>query len=160
LIFYVNGKRYQLRGENAFTSLSDFLRYELLLTGTKVVCAEGDCGACTVLVGRPDGDRLRYETVDACIQFLYELGGFHVVNVEGLPQGEQLHPVQQALIDHHGSQCGYCTPGFVMALAGACERRIAPNRDDLITALTGNLCRCTGYLPILEAGLSLDPAAL
>lgn len=160
LIFYVNCKRYQIRGETAFSSLTNFLRHELLLTGTKVVCAEGDCGACTVLVGRPDGDRLRYQTVDTCIQFLYQLDGCHVVTVEGLHNGEQLHPVQQALIDHHGSQCGYCSPGFVMALAGACERQITPNRDELSTALTGNLCRCTGYLPILEAGLSLDPTAL
>ncbi|MCI0462684.1 MAG: FAD binding domain-containing protein [Gemmataceae bacterium] len=160
VLFYVNGRRYQIHGETAFASLSDFLRHELDLTGTKVVCAEGDCGACTVLVGRSDAGDLRYETVDACIQFLYQLDCKHVVTVEGLRTDRQLHPVQQALVEHHGSQCGYCTPGFVMALTGCFERQAGMDRDMLRTALTGNLCRCTGYLPILEAGLAVDPAAL
>lgn len=155
VLLYVNGRRYALRGDGAFASLSDFLRDELRLTGTKVVCAEGDCGACTVLVGRPEGDGLRYDTVDGCIQFLYQLDGTHVVTVEGLGVGPSLHPVQQALVDHHGSQCGFCTPGFVVALAGLLERQPEVDGDGLRTALTGNLCRCTGYLPILEAGRSL-----
>jgi xanthine dehydrogenase small subunit len=160
VLFYVNGKRYHVGGTTAFASLTDFLRSELQLTGTKVVCAEGDCGACTVLVGRPDGPGLRYETVDACIQFLYQLDCKHVITVEGLRTGKQLHPVQQAMVEHHGSQCGYCTPGFVMALAGLFERQVGVDRDALRIGLTGNLCRCTGYLPILEAGLSVGAAAL
>jgi xanthine dehydrogenase small subunit len=160
LLFYVNGRRQEIRGETAFSSLSDFLRNHLELTGTKVVCAEGDCGACTVLVGRLDGSGLRYETVDACIQFLYQLDCKHVVTVEGLRTAADLHPVQQALVEHHGSQCGFCTPGFVMALAGFFEGQAAVDRESLRTALTGNLCRCTGYVPILEAGLTLDPARL
>src|SRR5438445_8135223 len=121
VLMFVNGKRYEIRGETAFSSVSDFLRHELDFVGTKVVCAEGDCGACTVLVGRLDGDRLRYETVDSCIQFLYQLECKHVVTVEGLRDASGLHPVQQALVKHHGSQCGFCTPGFVMALAGLFE---------------------------------------
>jgi xanthine dehydrogenase small subunit len=161
LLLYVNGQRHAIRGESAFTSLTDFLRQELQLTGTKVVCAEGDCGACTVLVGRSGAGGLRYETCDACIQFLYQLDCTHVVTVEGLgTAGGLLHPVQEALVEHHGSQCGYCTPGFVMALAGVFEGRRAVDRTCLQTALTGNLCRCTGYLPILEAGLSIEPALL
>src|SRR5262249_39821976 len=104
VLLYVNGKRHQVRGEAAFSSLSDFLRYHLQLTGTKVVCAEGDCGACTVLVGQVEGDNLRYETVDSCIQFLYQLDGKHVVTIEGLGCNGGLHPVQQALVEHHGSQ--------------------------------------------------------
>jgi len=161
LLFYVNGKRFVIRGEPAFSSLTDFLRGELRLTGTKVVCAEGDCGACTVLVGRPDGAGLSYEPVDACIQFLYQLDGMHVLTVEGLQTPERgLHPVQQAMIDCHGSQCGFCTPGFVMALTGFFEQRREPDREALRLALTGNLCRCTGYLPILSAGLSVDASAL
>jgi xanthine dehydrogenase small subunit len=160
LLLYVNGRRHEVRGETAFASLSDFLRHDRQLTGTKVVCAEGDCGACTVLVGRPGADGLRYQTVDACIQFLHQLDCRHVVTVEGLAGECGLHPVQQALVDHHGSQCGYCTPGFVMALAGAFADRSPMDRDTLRTALTGNLCRCTGYLPILEGALSLDPAAV
>jgi xanthine dehydrogenase small subunit len=154
LLLYVNGQRHAIRGESAFTSLTDFLRQELQLTGTKVVCAEGDCGACTVLVGRSGARGLRYETCDACIQFLYQLDCTHVVTVEGLgTTGGLLHPVQEAMVEHHGSQCGFCTPGFVMALAGVFDGRRAVDRTCLQTALTGNLCRCTGYLPILEAGL-------
>jgi xanthine dehydrogenase small subunit len=160
LLFYIDGKRFQIRGETAFASLTDFLRQELHQTGTKVVCAEGDCGACTVLVGRLESDGLRYETVDACIQFLYQLDGKHVVTVEGLQDRGRLHPVQQAMIEHHGSQCGYCTPGFVMGLAGLFEGRAPVDRDAMRVGLTGNLCRCTGYLPILEAGASIDPADL
>jgi xanthine dehydrogenase small subunit len=161
LLLYVNGQRFEIRGERAFLSLTEFLRDDLLLTGTKVVCAEGDCGACTVLVGRPDGNSLRFETVDACIQFLYQLDGKHIVTVEGLPATPHaLHPVQEAMVRCHGSQCGYCTPGFVMALVGLCERREAYDEGALRLALTGNLCRCTGYIPILEAARTLDPQAL
>jgi xanthine dehydrogenase small subunit len=160
LLLYVNGERHQIRGEAAFSSLADFLRCELGLVGTKVICAEGDCGACTVLVGRRDGNRLRYETVDSCLQFLYQLDCKHVVSVEGLRRNGTLHPVQQALVEHHGSQCGYCTPGFVMALAGSFEEKRALDEEHLRLALTGNLCRCTGYLPILEAGRALDPKRL
>jgi xanthine dehydrogenase small subunit len=157
LLFYVNGERHEVRGESAFASLTDFLRGDLRLTGTKVVCAEGDCGACTVLVGQPDGDTLRYVTVDACILFLYQLDGRHVVTVEGLHgPDDSLHPVQEAMVAGHGSQCGFCTPGFVMALAGRVERK----NTDLRTSLTGNLCRCTGYVAILEAAAALDNAAL
>jgi xanthine dehydrogenase small subunit len=161
VLFYVNGRRFEIRGEAAFSSLTDFLRGELQLTGCKVVCAEGDCGACTVLVGRSEGDGLRYVTVDACIQFLYQLDCRHVVTVEGLrakngADARRLHPVQQAMVDHHGSQCGYCTPGFVMALAGMFEQK----GDDARTALTGNLCRCTGYTAILEAAAAIDPRGL
>src|SRR5438105_3772289 len=151
MLMYVNGKRYEIRGETAFSSLSDFLRHDLDLVGTKVVCAEGDCGACTVLIGRPDGNRLRYETADSCIQFLYQLDCKHVVTVEGLQRDGMLHPVQQALVEHHGSQCGYCTPGFVMALAGIFEEGRPVDAEDVRLGLTGNLCRCTGYLPILDA---------
>jgi xanthine dehydrogenase small subunit len=179
LLVHVNGQRCEIRGDAAFSALTDFLRRELQLTGTKVVCAEGDCGACTVLVGQPDDRGLRYETVDSCIQFLYQLDSKHVVTVEGL-QGpariddrgslNQLHPVQQAMVNCHGSQCGYCTPGFVMALAGFFEHHAAGRpadagechveRSTLQTALTGNLCRCTGYLPILDAGLAVDCTSL
>jgi xanthine dehydrogenase small subunit len=155
VLFYVNSKRYAVGGDAAFASLSDFLRYELQLTGTKVVCAEGDCGACTVLVSRRTVHGLRYETVDACLLFLYQLDGSHVITVEGLPAAGSLHPVQQALVDHHASQCGYCTPGFVMSLAGLFEQHQDVTEDSLRTRLTGNLCRCTGYLPILEAARSV-----
>jgi xanthine dehydrogenase small subunit len=160
LLLYVNGKRFEIRGELAFLSLAEFLRDALRLTGTKVVCAEGDCGACTVLVGQPSVTGLRFETVDACIQFLYQLDGKQVITIEGLATPNALHPVQEAMIRCHSSQCGYCTPGFVMALAGLCEQREPFDEGSLRLGLTGNLCRCTGYTQILEAARSLDPRAL
>jgi xanthine dehydrogenase small subunit len=153
--FLLNGQAHQIQGEQAFASLTDFLRDTLGLTGTKVVCAEGDCGACTVLVGRLRNGRVHYESVDACLQFLYQLHATHVVTVEGLSPDGSLDPIQQALVDHHGSQCGFCTPGFVMALAGWREAGAPPNSHDVRVALTGNLCRCTGYLQILDAAAAL-----
>jgi len=148
--FYLNGQPQTVRGRPVFGTLTEYLREHRGLSGTKVVCAEGDCGTCTVLVGRTAAEGpLRYLTVDSCIHFLAQLDGCHVVTVEGLANGPALHPVQRAMVECHGSQCGYCTPGFVMALAGWVETGAA---TDLKLALTGNLCRCTGYLPILEAG--------
>jgi xanthine dehydrogenase small subunit len=160
LLFYVNGRRHRVTGAAAFAPLTDYLRSDLRLVGTKVVCAEGDCGACTVLVGRLTDDGLRYDTADACILFPYQLDGKHVVTVEGLPAGGGLTPVQQAMVDHHGSQCGYCTPGFVMALTGMFEAGQHRDADAQRLALTGNLCRCTGYVPILEAATAVDAATL
>ena len=150
--FFLNGEQRTVRGAEAFASVTDFLRHSCGLNGTKVVCAEGDCGACTVLVGRPAKDTLRYYPVDSCIQFLYQLDGAHVVTVEGLSTDGGLHPVQKAMVECHGSQCGYCTPGFVMALAGWVEGGAS---SDIRTALTGNLCRCTGYVPILDAASAI-----
>ncbi|HEY2882456.1 MAG TPA: FAD binding domain-containing protein [Pirellulales bacterium] len=165
LILYLNGKRREVHGGDCFLSLSDFLRYRLGLVGTKIVCSEGDCGSCTVLIGRPNGSELDYRPVDSCIQQMFQLDGVHVVSIEGLagepPQfapaaaevTDRLTPVQQAMVECHGSQCGFCTPGFVMAMAGHQEHcnGHAPTEDDWRHALTGNLCRCTGYVPILNA---------
>jgi xanthine dehydrogenase small subunit len=138
-------------------SVLAWLREDLGRTGTKEGCAEGDCGACTVVVGELDGDRVRLRTVNACIQFVPALDGRALFTVESLKgAGGALHPAQQAMVDCHGSQCGFCTPGFVMSLWNvyADHRRAGARPDDgeLRTALSGNLCRCTGYRPILEAG--------
>ena len=150
LILWVNGVRHAVGGADALLSFSDFARDRLGLFGTKVVCAEGDCGACTVLVRR--ADEPRHVPIDSCIRFLFQLDGCHVVTVEGLADGPELAPVQQAMVDCHGSQCGFCTPGFVMTLAAACERdAVDPQMADWPQELAGNLCRCTGYVPIVEA---------
>jgi len=161
VILWVNGRRREVRGADAFLTTSDYLRRRLGLVGTKIVCAEGDCGACTVLVGRPEPEGTRWQPIDSCIRFLFQLDGCHLVTVEGLARDGELAPVQQALVECHGSQCGFCTPGFVMTLAAAChagtERCDASGDDTLATAidwrreLSGNLCRCTGYVPIVEA---------
>ncbi len=156
ILLYINGKRHQITGEQIFQPLSDFLRYEKGLTGTKVVCAEGDCGACTALLGRVRQGALQYEIFNTCIKYVYQLDGQHVVTVEGLKENGQLHPVQQTMIDYFGSQCGYCTPGFVVAMAGLFEKTQAPTEQDVRDGLTGNLCRCTGYTPIIDAALAVD----
>jgi xanthine dehydrogenase small subunit len=159
LHLYINGRRRQVTSRQALLSLSDFLRLELGLVGTKIVCSEGDCGACTVLVGRPSGGRLEYQSVDSCIQFMFQLDGTHVVSVEGLAPGGELCAVQQSMVDCHGSQCGFCTPGFVMSMAGMLEEKSRLDEAEMRYGLTGNLCRCTGYTPIVEAGTAIDTEA-
>ncbi len=150
--FFLNGQERIVRGQDAFATLAEYLRWQLGLCGTKVVCAEGDCGACTVLVGRPTKDSIDYLPIDACIQFVFQVDGTHVITVEGLGGSSALDTVQKAMVENHGSQCGYCTPGIVMALAGWAERGV---HHDPRIAMTGNLCRCTGYLSILDAMKSL-----
>jgi xanthine dehydrogenase small subunit len=157
LAFWINGKPHTVSGQQAFEPLSDYLRYGLCATGTKVVCAEGDCGACTVLVGRLEHGQLVYRPVNGCIQYLYQLDGTHVITVEGLKVNGCLNAVQEAMVANHGAQCGYCTPGFVVALSGwlqqrPCSEPVTP--QEIQDALTGNLCRCTGYEPIIRAGLA------
>jgi xanthine dehydrogenase small subunit len=157
ILLYVNGKEHRVRDENAFLPLSDYLRYELGACGTKVVCAEGDCGACSVLIGKLSGNELRYKTLNGCIQYMFQLDCSHVITVEGLADNGILNPVQQTMVDCHGAQCGYCTPGFVVALSGLfeeCKECKPVSRADIKEALTGNLCRCTGYESIIKAGLS------
>ncbi|TNB47579.1 xanthine dehydrogenase small subunit [Martelella lutilitoris] len=133
-------------------TLLDYLRIERHLTGSKEGCAEGDCGACTVLVGRLTRGKLVYETVNACIRFTASLNATHVVTVEHLAAKDgALHPVQQAMVDMNGSQCGFCTPGFVMSLYALWMENEKPSRQAIEKALQGNLCRCTGYEPIIKA---------
>ncbi len=160
ILIYLNGRRMIVDDDQVFGSLVDLLRQSCGLVGTKVGCGEGDCGACTVLVGRPKEGTLRYRTVSSCLQALYQLDGTHIVTIEGLTPPEGLSPIQQAMVEHHGSQCGYCTPGMIAALEGLFESESCVDLAALRTGLTGNLCRCTGYLPILEAGLAVDRARL
>ncbi|OLP59446.1 xanthine dehydrogenase small subunit [Xaviernesmea oryzae] len=157
--FILNDRSVALDDVGATTTLLDHLRLARRLTGTKEGCAEGDCGACTVLVGRLAGDELVYEGVNACIRFVGSLHATHVVTVEHLAAKDgALHPVQQAMVDYHGSQCGFCTPGFVMSLYGLWLSKDRPGRADIEKALQGNLCRCTGYEPIVRAAEAVAEA--
>lgn len=132
----------------------DYLRLRRGLMGTKEGCAEGDCGACTVAVGRVEGDRVSYRPINSCILFLGQIDGAELVTVDDLAQDGILHPVQQALVDFHGSQCGYCTPGFVMSLFTLYHTPgKTADRKTVTDWLAGNLCRCTGYRPIVDAAL-------
>ncbi|WLS06596.1 xanthine dehydrogenase small subunit [Shinella sumterensis] len=158
LRFVLNGQDVTLRDVAPDQTLLDWLRVSRLLKGTKEGCAEGDCGACTVLVGRltPSGG-LVYEGVNACIRFMGSLDGCHVVTVEHVAARDgTLHPVQQAMVDYHGSQCGFCTPGFVMSLYALWMEAPNPSDQQIETALQGNLCRCTGYEPILRAARAIS----
>ncbi len=165
ILFYINGKRRQVSDSRAFLLLSDYLRQHLGLTGAKVVCGEGACGACSVLIGAAahqggDNADLRYHSVNACLYRVFQLDRRHVITVEGLNGADNaLSPVQKAVAENHGAQCGYCTPGMVISLTAlGLNAKTDPARvsgESVRDALSGNLCRCTGYLPLYEAGLSL-----
>ncbi|WP_369943492.1 xanthine dehydrogenase small subunit [Xanthomonas medicagonis] len=156
--FLLDGQVQTLEAVDPTASVLELLRYRLGRTGTKEGCAEGDCGACTVLVGELDGadgaERVRWRALNACILFVPMLDGKALLTVESLGAGAALHPVQEQLMQCHGTQCGFCTPGFVMSLYA---RSIGALGTDaaLTDVLAGNLCRCTGYGPILQAGAAV-----
>ena len=155
--FYLNDELVELADVPSRQTVLDFLRLDRALKGTKEGCAEGDCGACTVLVGRLDaGDRLVYETINACIRFVATLDGTHLVTVEHLAAEGELHPVQRAMVDNHASQCGFCTPGIVMSLYGDWLDNPQPSVAEVEQTLQGNLCRCTGYSSILKAAQAVS----
>jgi carbon-monoxide dehydrogenase small subunit len=142
LVLTVNGQRYETRVE-ARRTLADALRDDCGLTGTHLGCEHGVCGACTVLV---DGQPVR-----SCLMFALQAEGAAIRTVEGLANGDELHPLQQAFWDHHGLQCGFCTPGFLMLAVGVLEAQPEIGDEELRHVLASNLCRCTGYQNILKA---------
>lgn len=167
MVFSLNGKVLHVGAHEAALTLSDFLRVHLRLTGTKIVCAEGDCGACTVLRAfAPASDEPDFKAINSCVVTTAQMDGSHLVTVDALKdttKANPLTPVQNAMVTCHGSQCGFCTPGFVMALTAAVESARARGKTELSVqdaknALTGNLCRCTGYAPILAAAASIRVA--
>ena len=139
----VNGKEYQRFVEPRLL-LSDFLRHELRLTGTHVGCEHGVCGACTILMNG--------QAVRSCLMFAVQAAGQEIITVEGLAlEGDELHPLQQAFHEAHALQCGFCTPGFLMTLVPYLKENPNPTEEEIREALSGNLCRCTGYQNIVEA---------
>jgi xanthine dehydrogenase small subunit len=152
--FIFRGRRVELKDFAPTRSLLDWLREDQRATGTKEGCNEGDCGACTVVLARLEDGRLVHRPVNACITFLGMVDGAEVLTVEDLAEGERLHPIQQAMVDHHGSQCGFCTPGIVMSLFAMSKDEGPVTRERINDQLAGNLCRCTGYRPIVDAAMA------
>jgi len=138
----VNEKEYDLLVEPNRTLL-DFLRYDLGLTGTKKGCAEGDCGVCTVIVNG--------KAVTSCLVLAVEMDGASITTIEGLHHGDGLHPIQQAFVDSGAIQCGFCTPGMILATKALLDEIPGPSEEEIKHYLAGNLCRCTGYIKIIDA---------
>jgi len=154
ILFHINGREHRARGPEVFATLANYLRYDAGATGTKIVCEEGDCGACTVLIRR--SSREEFKPINSCIQLLCQLDGASIVTVEGLKLNGALSAVQEAMVIHQGAQCGYCTPGFIVAMSAMYETSNRVDEQQVRVGLTGNLCRCTGYEPILKAALAVD----
>ena len=151
ICFVLDGEVVELTGVEPTRTVLQYLREDLGRTGSKEGCAEGDCGACTVVVAEPHAGDVRMRAINSCIQFLPTLDGKQLFTVESLAAGGRLHPAQQAMVEEHGSQCGFCTPGFVMSLFALYQSGGTPTRREVDDALAGNLCRCTGYRPIVAA---------
>lgn len=160
IIFYINGVQHQVQAQHASMMLAEYLRYEKNLVGTKIVCAEGDCGACTVLRYFPLAQKSfidqHYLSINSCITTVAQLDGSNLITIEGLQKDDELHSAQSSMMNFHASQCGFCTPGFVMALAALVEEKTNKKQNSISeseakNALTGNLCRCTGYESIIKA---------
>src|SRR5689334_5716397 len=136
----------------AGTTVLDFVRYHQNLKGTKIGCREGDCGACTILVGELNGEDIKYRSMTSCLMPLANAAGKHIVTVEGInPENGDLTAVQQAMVEESGTQCGFCTVGFVMSLTGFCIDETAKTPEMAVSAIDGNICRCTGYKSIERA---------
>ena len=154
--FILNNKVVKTNANRSLT-LVDFIREDKNLKGTKIVCREGDCGACTVMVGEfsEDNQSVHYQTITSCISPLANANGKHIVTVEGLNIDNSLNKIQQSLKDNYASQCGFCTPGFVVAMANYCLNTDSQTNEKMLDAISGNICRCTGYVAIINAAKEL-----
>ena len=148
--FILNDELIKINNVDTNVSVLNYLRIDKKLTGTKEGCASGDCGACTAIIAELTNNKLEYKAINTCIMFLYSLHGKQLITVEHL-SNSKLHPVQQSMVDNHGSQCGFCTPGFVMSMFGMYKDKVKPSNQNIDEYLAGNLCRCTGYNSIKKA---------
>jgi xanthine dehydrogenase/oxidase len=155
--FYLNGTKVELDSIDPEVTLLEYLR-GIGLTGTKLGCAEGGCGACTVVISQlnPTTGKIYHASVNACLAPLVSVDGKHVITVEGIGNSQRPHPAQQRIALASGSQCGFCTPGIVMSLYALLRNHEVPSEEDVEEAFDGNLCRCTGYRPILDAAQSFN----
>jgi len=154
--FLLNQDLVTIDNINPNLTVLQYLRDEQFKSGTKEGCASGDCGACTVVLAELDSNNpteLNYNSINSCITFVGSLHGKQLITVEHLKQGDKLHHAQQTIVDNHGSQCGFCTPGFVMSSFALHKANQNPNREEVLEALAGNLCRCTGYRSIIDAAM-------
>ena len=154
--FLLNDKIYKVKNPDPNKTILNYVRNDLKKTGTKEGCAEGGCGACTVVLGELNNNKIIYKSINACISFLPILNGKQLILIEDLVFKNKPHMVQEALIKFHGSQCGFCTPGFTMSLFSLQKNYKLINNENIEEALSGNLCRCTGYRPIIDAAKSLN----
>ena len=155
--FILNNRIHKISNPDPNETILNFIRLKLKKTGTKEGCAEGGCGACTIVLGELVRNNIEYKAINACIAFLPILNGKQLILVEDLISSDgKLHPVQDAMIKFHGSQCGFCTPGFVMSMFAMYKNNKKFNDEIVSDSLSGNLCRCTGYRPIIDAAKSLN----
>ena len=155
--FVWKNKIYLINNPNPNETILDYVRLKLKKTGTKEGCAEGGCGACTIVLGEIENNKIVYKAINSCISFIPSLDGKQLILVEDLVEKDRsLHAVQDAMIKYHGSQCGFCTPGFVMSLFAMYKNFSSYNKEKIQDSISGNLCRCTGYRPIIDAAKSLN----
>ena len=154
--FLLNNKIHKIKNPDPNKTILNYIRDDLKKTGTKEGCAEGGCGACTIVLGELDKGKMNYKSINACISFLPILNGKQLILVEDLADSNKPHIVQEAMVKFHGSQCGFCTPGFTMSLFSMYKNYKSINNEVVEEVLSGNLCRCTGYRPIIEAAKSLN----
>ena len=155
--FIFENKIHEIKNPDSNETILNYVRLNLKKTGTKEGCAEGGCGACTIVLGELKNNNIIYKAINSCIAFVTSLEGKHLLIVEDLIQKDgSLHPVQSAMINFHGSQCGFCTPGFIMSLFSMYKNKTLYDKKTIEESISGNLCRCTGYRPIIDAAKSLN----